>query len=138
MTVYCLPCVWASDNDADGLPQMLMENMASGLPAISTRLVGIPDLIIDGQTGLLVEPNNAEQLADAIERLAFDRKLAQRLAKAGRKHIIEHFELESALQPLIGLYHRQLDLAGFQRVAVGDDSSNTTQDEGHFTLGAKR
>lgn len=107
-TVYCLPCVWASDNDADGLPQMLMENMASGLPAISTRLVGIPDLIIDGKTGLLVDPNNAEQLADAIERIDKDQKLAQRLSEEGRKHIIEKFELESALQPLINLYRRKV------------------------------
>jgi len=107
-TVYCLPCVWASDNDVDGLPQMLMENMASGLPAISTRLVGIPDLIIDQQTGLLVEPNDAVQLADAIQRIATDRDLGLRLAEAGRKHIIEYFELESALQPLLNLYRRQL------------------------------
>jgi glycosyltransferase involved in cell wall biosynthesis len=110
-TVYCLPCVWASDNDADGLPQMLMETMASGLPAISTRLVGIPDLIIDGKTGLLVEPNSAEQIADAIERIAGDGDLARRLVKAGRDHIIQHFELENALKPLIDLYRQQLDAA---------------------------
>lgn len=107
-TVYCLPCVWASDNDADGLPQMLMESMASGLPAISTRLVGIPDLIVDGETGLLVEPNNAEQVADAIQRIAGDPALAERLAQAGRDHILKNFELETALQPLMDYYQRQL------------------------------
>lgn len=115
-TVYCLPCVWASDNDADGLPQMLMETMASSLPAISTRLVGIPDLIIDGKTGLLVDPNNPAQIADAIERIASERKLAKRLADAGRRHIMQHFELESALQPLLDLYHRKLDVAGYQPI----------------------
>lgn len=107
-TVYCLPCVWASDNDADGLPQMLMENMACGLPAVSTRLVGIPDLIIDGDTGLLVEPNNAEQIADAIQRIATDPALAKRLAENGRKHILDHFQLEPALQPLIEYYREKL------------------------------
>ncbi len=125
-TVYCLPCVWASDNDADGLPTMLVEAMSSGLPAISTRLVGIPDLIIDGKTGLLVEPNDAEQLADAIERIAGDSELARQLAEAGRNHIIQHFELESALQPLLDLYRRQLDLAGHQCATEGDDLSNAT------------
>lgn len=104
-TVYCLPCVWASDNDADGLPQMLMENMACGLPAISTRLVGIPDLILDGETGLLVEPNNAEQIADAIQKIAADPALAKRLAENGRQHILDHFQLEPALQPLVKYYH---------------------------------
>jgi glycosyltransferase involved in cell wall biosynthesis len=113
-TVYCLPCVWASDNDADGLPQMLMENMASGLPAISTRLVGIPDLVIDGLTGLLIEPNDAIQLANAIERLAGDRELSRRIAVAGRKHIIQHFELGNALQPLIKLYNKQLEFANYR------------------------
>jgi glycosyltransferase involved in cell wall biosynthesis len=112
-TVYCLPCVWASDNDADGLPQMLMETMASGLPAVSTRLVGIPDLIIDGQTGLLVEPNHADQLADAIQRIANDRSLALRLAEGGREHIIQHFDLERSLQPLIRLYLHRLESAGY-------------------------
>ena len=107
-TVYCLPCVWASDNDADGLPQMLMENMACGLPAVSTRLVGIPDLIIDGETGLLVEPNNAEQLADAIQRIAADPALAKRLAENGRQHILDHFQLEPALNPLIDYYKTKL------------------------------
>jgi glycosyltransferase involved in cell wall biosynthesis len=110
-TVYCLPCVWGKDNDADGLPQMLMETMASGLPAISTRLVGIPDLIIDEETGILVEPNDAVQIANAIERIAGDYDLARRLAKAGRDHIIQHFELENALKPLIDLYRQQLDAA---------------------------
>lgn len=107
-TIYCLPCVWASDNDADGLPQMLMENMACGLPAISTRLVGIPDLISDGETGLMVEPNNAEQIADAIQRISMDPELARRLAENGRKHILGHFQLEPALQPLIEYYRKQL------------------------------
>jgi glycosyltransferase involved in cell wall biosynthesis len=110
-TVYCLPCVWASDNDADGLPQMLMESMASGLPVISTRLVGIPDLVVHGQTGLLVEPNNAAQLANAIERISGDSDLSRRIAETGRKHIIQHFELKSALQPLIKLYKKQIELA---------------------------
>src|SRR6056297_654256 len=52
--VFTLHCVWASDNDVDGLPQMLMEAMACGLPSVSTRIVGIPDLVLHGETGLLV------------------------------------------------------------------------------------
>jgi colanic acid/amylovoran biosynthesis glycosyltransferase len=107
-TVYCLPCVWASDNDADGLPQMLMENMACGLPAVSTRLVGIPDLIIDGETGLLVEPNNAEQIAEAIQKIAAEPTLAKRLAENGRQQILDYFQLEPALQPLIHYYKSKL------------------------------
>jgi colanic acid/amylovoran biosynthesis glycosyltransferase len=107
--VYCLPCVWASDNDVDGLPQMLMEAMACGLPAISTRLVGIPDLLVDGETGLLVEPKNAEQLADALLKLRDDPALAERLAEAGRKHVIERFDLSNCLEPLLDRFRAYLE-----------------------------
>lgn len=106
--VYCLPCVWASDNDVDGLPQMLMEAMACGLPAVSTRLVGIPDLVIDGETGLLVPPNDAEALADALERLAGDSGLATRLAHAGHTHVTKTFDLKTCLDPLLDRYRKAL------------------------------
>jgi len=109
--LYVLPCVWASDNDVDGLPQMLVEAMACGLPAISTRLVGIPDLIRHEDTGLLVEPNNALELADSIARLMRDRPLAARLAEAGRRWVGERFDLQTCLEPLIDRYRRCLDLA---------------------------
>lgn len=109
--LYVLPCVWASDRDVDGLPQMLVEAMACGLPAISTRLVGIPDLIRHEETGLLVEPNDALGLADAITRLLRDRSLAARLAQAGRRWVEERFNLQTCLEPLIDRYRRHLDLA---------------------------
>ena len=109
--VYVLPCVWASDNDVDGLPQMLMEAMACGLPAISTRLVGIPDLIRDGDTGLLVTPNAAGELADAIARLMHDRELGRRLALAGRKWVDEKFNLRDCLDPLIKRFQQKLAAA---------------------------
>lgn len=102
--VYCLPCVWAADGDVDGLPQMLMEAMACGLPAVSTRLVGIPDLVVDGSTGLLVDPGDVKALADALERLAKDRGLAERLAKAGRDRVVRMFDLERCLEPLLAVF----------------------------------
>lgn len=109
--VYVLPCVWAADNDVDGLPQMLMEAMACGLPAISTRLVGIPDLIRDGETGLLVEANDAKGLADAIARLMHDRELAHRLALSGRRWVDEKFNLKNCLNPLIERFRQKLAAA---------------------------
>ncbi len=107
--VYCLPCVWASDNDVDGLPQMLMEAMACGLPAVSTRLVGIPDLVRDMETGLLVEPNDPVGLADALQRLDDEPDLAARLATSGRDHLVDRFDLETCLDPLLDLYRAKLE-----------------------------
>lgn len=106
--VYALPCVWAKDNDVDGLPQMLMEAMACGLPAVSTRLVGIPDLVLHGETGLLVEPNDASQLAEAILTIGNDPALATRLATRAREHLLAKFDLSTSLDPLIAQYRRKL------------------------------
>jgi glycosyltransferase involved in cell wall biosynthesis len=105
---YCLPCVRAADGDVDGLPQMLMEAMACGLPVVSTRLVGIPDLVVDGRTGLLVEPDAPEALADALERLARDPDLRRSLAAEGRRFVLERFEIATALRPLLDQYRRRL------------------------------
>jgi colanic acid/amylovoran biosynthesis glycosyltransferase len=120
--VYVLPCVWASDNDVDGLPQMLMEAMACGLPAVSTRLVGIPDLIIHERTGLLVEPNDAEQLADAIVRLGTNRDLAGRLAEAGRACVREKFDISNCLEPLLNEFRRRSGMRSFP-VTVSEPAS---------------
>lgn len=106
---YCLPCVWASDDDVDGLPQMLMEAMACGLPAVSTRLVGIPDLVIHEKTGLLVEPKDVEPLADALDRLRTDPALSTRLAADGRAYLLEHFDLATCLTPLMNQFRAHLE-----------------------------
>lgn len=107
--VYTLPCVWAEDNDVDGLPQMLMEAMACGLPAVSTQLVGIPDLVRDGETGLLVAPNDATALADALMHMEQDPKLATALAQAGHSHLIETFDINTCLEPLLSRYQAALE-----------------------------
>lgn len=107
--IYCLPCVWASDNDVDGLPQMLMEAMACGLPAVSTNLVGIPDLIEHEKTGLLAEPEDVVGLADCLQRLSEDKGLAKTLAQAGRKRVIEVFDLTRCLAPLANEFKRHME-----------------------------
>lgn len=107
--VYALPCVEAADGDIDGLPQMLMEAMACGLPAVSTRLVGIPDLVQDGETGLLVQPQDAAALADALDRIRTDPDLARRLAAAGRARVTEVFDMPGCLDPLISRFRAKLE-----------------------------
>ena len=70
-----------------------MEAMGSGVPVISTRMSGIPELVHDGECGLLVEPKEVGQLADAIQRLYDDADLRQRFGVSGREKVIREFDL---------------------------------------------
>ncbi len=94
----------AEDGDRDGIPNVLAEAMAAGVPVVSTSVSGIPELLEDGQTGLLVPPRDTEALANAIARLIEDAVLCRRLAVAGRRRIeggFECWETAKALQKLL-------------------------------------
>jgi glycosyltransferase involved in cell wall biosynthesis len=106
--LFAQPCVWSKDNDVDGTPRTLMEAMACGLPSISTRLVGIPDIIEHEVAGLLVEPHDVKGLADAIERVIKDKALAERLAMGGRRQMETKFQIDRCLEPLAALYRSKL------------------------------
>ncbi|MBS1793983.1 MAG: glycosyltransferase family 4 protein [Acidobacteria bacterium] len=75
----------------EGLPISLLEAMALGIPAVSTRINAIPEAVIHEQTGLLVEAGDAPGLAEALLRLKNDPTLAKKLAAAGRRHVLANF-----------------------------------------------
>ena len=90
--IYIQPSVTAASGDQEGIPVSLMEAQSSGLPVVATRHSGIPELVLDGETGLLTDEANAEELAVAIERLVGDRDGAQRLAEGGRARVECEFD----------------------------------------------
>jgi len=92
-TCFALPCVQARDGNVDALPTVLLESLASGCPSVSTRLSGIPEIIEDGLSGLLVPPGDDAALAQAIGRIIQDRSLAQRLAEGGRRRAEARFDV---------------------------------------------
>ena len=100
-TLFVLPSVEAPNGDMDGIPVALMEAMGIGVPAISTRLTGIPELIDDGVNGLLTEPGDNEELADAIVKLLTDPDLAKELASRGREKVLKDFSLDRYTDDLI-------------------------------------
>ncbi len=106
--IFAQPCVWSKDNDVDGTPRTLMEAMACGLPSISTRIAGIPDIIIDGESGLLVEPNDPESLAQAIQKIVEEPGLADKLSSGGRKQIEKGFMLPECVNPLVDRFRSVL------------------------------
>jgi glycosyltransferase involved in cell wall biosynthesis len=123
--IYCLPCVWADDGDVDGLPQMLMEAMACGVPVVSTRLVGIPDLVVDGETGLLAEPNNSEELAGKLQQLIDDDSLRGKLSQNGRQQVERLFDLSICLNPLFEKFTQSI-----QENNLNTDNVNKTNAKG--------
>jgi colanic acid/amylovoran biosynthesis glycosyltransferase len=86
-----LPSVTAANGDQEGIPVTLMEAMAAGLPVISTYHSGIPELVTDGETGLLAPERDATALAGAIERMMTEAGLAERLAAAARTFVDAEF-----------------------------------------------
>lgn len=88
----------------EGIPVVLMEAMASGLPVVSSILSGIPELVDQESTGLLVPPADAVALADALERLARDPALRQRMGAAGRAKVAREFDLRANTTALLDLF----------------------------------
>ncbi len=88
----CLPCRIVDGGDRDGIPNVLVEAMACGVPGVSTAISGIPELIEDGRNGLLVAPDDPEAVAAALIRLEGDHELAARLSTAARATVRERFD----------------------------------------------
>jgi glycosyltransferase involved in cell wall biosynthesis len=89
--VLVLPSIIDARGDTEGLGVALLDAMSYGIPAIASRVGGIPDIIEDGVSGLLVPPADPQALAEAIERVARDPAFARRLADAGRERLRTHF-----------------------------------------------
>jgi glycosyltransferase involved in cell wall biosynthesis len=95
---FCLPSF------AEGLPVVLMEAMAMGIPCVTTRIAGIPELIRDGLDGLLVPPSDLDALVTALARLMDDAKLREQIGKSGRARVVEHFDLRRSVERLARIF----------------------------------
>jgi colanic acid/amylovoran biosynthesis glycosyltransferase len=102
-SAFALGCVVARDNNRDGIPNVLLEAMAAGVPVVSTRISAIPELVRDGENGLLVPPGDDEALAGALARLLRDPELAARLGEAGRQTVERDFDVRRNAERLYAL-----------------------------------
>jgi len=102
--LFVLPCATGRDGHHDGIPVVLMEAMACGVPVISTRLSGIPELIEDGKSGILVPEKDPRGLSGAIGRLSDDADMRRRFSVEGRKKVVNEFEIRDIAQQLFDLF----------------------------------
>jgi glycosyltransferase involved in cell wall biosynthesis len=104
--IFVLPCVIADDGRRDGLPNVLMEAMATGLPVITTRSTAQEELIEEGRHGMLVAPHAPEELASAICTLCRDDGLRESLGTGGRRRIVRDFDNRTTIEPLLRLFDK--------------------------------
>lgn len=98
--IFALPCVVGADGDRDGLPTVLLEALALGVPAISTPVTGIPELIAHEVSGLLVPERSPLALAEAIDRLRRDRALREHVRLRGMERVRADFDLARNVRAL--------------------------------------
>lgn len=108
--VFVLPSLVTENGDREGLPVVLMEALAFGVPVVSTATSGIPELVVNEQTGLLVPPADAQALARAMVRLMRDEALRKRLSREGRRKVEAEFDLEKNVVHLMALLGRKAPL----------------------------
>ena len=127
--IFALASVTDAEGASDVFPTVIVEAMASARPVVSTRLAGIPELVIDGETGLLVSPADTTALTEALQKLLCDRELRVRYGCAGRARIERHFRIEHTVAPLLKLFQdaastprnivRSVRLADLQPTGLG-------------------
>ena len=100
--MFVLPSLW------EGLPLSLVLAMGAGVPVVSTTVGGVPEVVEDGRTGLLVPAGDAAALGGAVARLVTDPALGRRLADAARAEVLPKFGVDDYVAAVAGLYDRLL------------------------------
>jgi glycosyltransferase involved in cell wall biosynthesis len=101
---FVLGCRIAANGDRDGIPNVLAESMALGVPVVGTRISGIPELVEHEVTGLLADATNPRELAETLQRMVTDEALRQRIIPAARERVSQVFDNQQLIKVLVALY----------------------------------
>ena len=99
-----LPCIQPKNGDLDVCPLVLQEAMCAGVPVVTTNISAIPELVEDGKQGLIVEPNDIQQLVSAIATMLLDRDLRTQMGRAGPEKIEQKFNIHKEVAKLLAIW----------------------------------
>lgn len=103
-TIFVLPCTVAQNSDMDGLPVVLQEAMALGIPVLSCPITGIPELVRHMETGIMAPPGDPIGLTAAMEQLLKDGALRERLSASARELVVREYDIERTSEQLARLF----------------------------------
>lgn len=98
--IFALPTLW------EGMGRVFLEAQAAGVPVVGTKVGGVPDVVVEGQTGFLVPPGDVEAFAEALKCLLIDPILRQRMGRAGRQFVDERFSVERMVKAIEEVYEQ--------------------------------
>ena len=107
--LFVLGCEVAEDGDRDGVPNVLFESMAMGVPVVATDVSAIPELVVPGVTGLLVPPQQPDALADAMRRMLTDAALRRQVIPAARDRVRTEFDNRALVGRLAAILRPAVD-----------------------------
>jgi glycosyltransferase involved in cell wall biosynthesis len=110
--LFVIGCEVAENGDRDGIPNVLVESMAMGVPVVATRVSAIPELVEDGRTGLLVEPGQPETMAHVIKQLLTDEGLRQKIIPAARARVEAGFDNRTLITGLADVFKQEKVFSG--------------------------
>ena len=105
--LFVLGCEVASNGDRDGIPNVLMESMAMGVPVVATDISAIPELVKDGETGLLTPASRPDKLAEAMQRMLTDTEMRNRVIPAAKERVAQNFDNKRLIEDLAGVYRSE-------------------------------
>jgi len=104
---FVLGCEIADDGDRDGIPNVIVESLAMGVPVVSTNVSSIPEILVNGETGLTVNQREPEALADALQTMLTDEPLRRRIIANGASFVAEHFDNHKLIMDLAGVFIKE-------------------------------
>ena len=106
--IFILPSITSANGDKEGIPNVLKEAQATGMPVISTYHAGIPELVLNGRSGYLVKERDTNGLSERLIHLIENPDLWFEFGKIGRKHVEEQFNLHKQIMKLEKIYKEMI------------------------------